>query len=77
MDVEVLTIATLQKEKREKKIKDSASTMDTEGKFLLSTEMEQIDVNLLGQDRQWVNSDTRRGKNKVATMLKNRKEKKW
>lgn len=33
-----------------------------------------MDVNLLGQDRQWVNSDTQREENKVATMLKNRKE---
>lgn len=33
-----------------------------------------MDGNLLGQDRQWVNSDTQRAKDKVATMLKNRKE---
>lgn len=33
VDVEVIATATLQKEKRDKKIKDSASTVDTEGKW--------------------------------------------
>lgn len=54
MDVEVLAITTLQKEKREKRLRIQLQlwTLKENGAFVLSTEMEQIDTNLLGQDRE-------------------------
>lgn len=36
--------------------------------------MEQVDINVLGQNRQWVNSSTQKGKNKVATKFQTREK---
>lgn len=74
VDGEVLAIIILQKEKRENRLRIQLQlwTLKENGAFVWSTEMKQIDINLLGQDSE--NSHTQRGKNKVATMLRNRKE---
>lgn len=75
VDVEVLAITTFQKEKREKKIKDSASTTDTKAKWSICTKHRNgANRYKFTQSRQQVNSHTQRGKNKAATMLKNTKE---
>lgn len=54
MDVEVLAITTLQKEKREKRLRIQLQlwTLKENVASVLSTEMEQIDINLFGQDSE-------------------------
>lgn len=54
VDVEILAITTLQKEKREKRLRIQLKlwTLKENVAFVLSTEMEQIDINLLGQDSE-------------------------
>lgn len=58
-----------------KKIKDSASTMDTEGKWNICTKHGNGENRYkFTWSRQRVNSHIQRGKNKAPTMLQNRKE---
>lgn len=54
VDVEVLAITTLQKEKREKRLRIQLQlwTLKENVASVLSTEMEQIDINLFGQDSE-------------------------
>lgn len=54
MGVEVLAITTLQKEKREERLRIQLQlwTLKENGAFVLSTEMREIDMNLIGQDRE-------------------------
>lgn len=56
-------------------MKDSASTMDTAGKWSICTKHRNgANRYKFTWSRQRVNSHIQRGKNKAATMLKNRKE---
>lgn len=74
MDVEILAITALQKEKRGKRLKIQLQlwTLSENGAYVLSTEMKQ--THKFTWSRQRVGSHTQRGKKKAATMLKNRKE---
>lgn len=58
-----------------KKIKDSASAMDIEGKWSICTKHGNgANRYKFTWSRQQVNSHTQRGKNKASTVLQNRKE---